>query len=300
MFQSRKHSAMAVAAGLVAAGMSSGSARAAIQINEIFFDVPNSSTADYTGRNNGRAYFELKGTPGESVEGLTMLTIEGDGAAAGVIDRAIPLTGLIGTNGLCLRPDDAIDSAGTEPIAYPELQPPPEPGTTVIIEDYGTENPSYTWALVSGFSGTTTTDLDTDNDGTLDATPWTSVIDAFGFKDAVTDILYANHLTGGVDFDEAVLPGTATDRLHAFFRDTSGTPFAGTVTYSTDAPAGPYTFTALMGADGAIATPDGLTLTPGSSNPAVPEPASLSLLAAGGLALLRRRRRPTSDCRSHA
>ena len=82
---------------------------------------------------------------------LTLLEIDGDGGSTGVIDYAETL-GSTDANGYWLSTED-------------------------------TENGTLTLLLVEGFSGAVTTDLDLDDDGTLDATPWTSILDEV----AVTD-----------------------------------------------------------------------------------------------------------------
>lgn len=45
------------------------------------------------------------------------------------------------------------------------------------------ERPAFTLLLVAGFTGTVGQDLDAGNDGVLDATPWTSVLDGVAFSD---------------------------------------------------------------------------------------------------------------------
>ena len=45
------------------------------------------------------------------------------------------------------------------------------------------ENGSATFAIVSGYHGTYNQDLDVDNDGQLDITPWASVISAVGWTE---------------------------------------------------------------------------------------------------------------------
>ena len=45
------------------------------------------------------------------------------------------------------------------------------------------ENGSISLLLVKDFTGSPGTDLDTDNDGVLDSTPWDSIVDAVAVSD---------------------------------------------------------------------------------------------------------------------
>ena len=84
----------AFGAALVAAA--AANAFAEPRINEIRIDQPSTDNDEY---------FELHGTPGESLDGLTYLVI-GDGSAAagsGVIEAVVPLTGhVLAADGLFL------------------------------------------------------------------------------------------------------------------------------------------------------------------------------------------------------
>ena len=57
------------------------------------------------------------------------------------------------------------------------------------------QNGTSTYLLVSDYIGTLGTDLDTDNDGTLDAVPWTAVLDSFALSDGGAD----DHVYSDVD-----------------------------------------------------------------------------------------------------
>lgn len=262
-------SGMAIGAGLIAAQP----ARAAITFNEVMYDAP--------GGNPDHRFFEFRSSTGgaESLAGLTLIAIEGDGTAtepmgvAGTIDFVLPLGNVsTGTNGLALLRDGAT-----------VLQPAPHPDTTIITNAYAyNENTSVTYLLVSGFTGTeAVSDIDTNNDGVAETTYWTSVLDAVGFRDASTDFLYGAQY-GGLDYNEADAPYNATD-IFGFLRDPEGNPHAFRVAGA--AFEGPFT----VNASGTL--PLGYELTPGNANTPVPEPASLALLAAGGLLAMRRRAR---------
>src|SRR5690606_18391450 len=75
------------------------------------------------------------------------------------------------------------------------LSPAPAAATTVLIADFNPdlENNTTTIALVTNFSCSVGTDLDTNDDGTIDvALPWTATLDAVTNQDS-----------GGGDFPHA-------------------------------------------------------------------------------------------------
>jgi hypothetical protein len=117
-------------------------------------------------------FFELQGDPGTDLSDLTLVGIESDfGTSAGTIDRAISLAGQsIPADGFWL----GISPAGST-----------EYGVTgeLAIADNSFENSTATYVLVSGFVGSPGDDLDTDDDGTLDSLPWSSVLDAIYIRD---------------------------------------------------------------------------------------------------------------------
>ncbi|HEY6634741.1 MAG TPA: endonuclease/exonuclease/phosphatase family protein, partial [Acidimicrobiia bacterium] len=116
-----------------------------ITINEIRIDQPSTDNDEY---------FELSGPAAGPLAGLTYLVI-GDGAAAagsGVIERVIPLAGdaVLDANGLFLME---------------------------LAVDTFENSDNLTHLLVEGFTGASGDDLDTNDDGELDASPWTTELD---------------------------------------------------------------------------------------------------------------------------
>jgi len=217
-----------------------------IYINEVFVNPP--------GADNGSEYFEIRSCdPFRPLEGLTFLVIEGDGAAAGTIDQALPLTGQsTGGNGLFLWRDATVP-----------MLPPPEPGTNIFIQDFvpDIENGGQTYMLVRGFTGSVGQDLDTDNDGVLDLAPWGAVIDAVAYSEAspaAVSRTYADDV-GGVTFPQLSFTPDWIGRNRCCLW------FGADVTGSFP---GPFTFNPLFTAT-AAGVPINLgafTATPGSSN----------------------------------
>ncbi len=121
-------------------------------LNEIRLDQPSSDNDEY---------FELLGVPGTDLSPYTFIVL-GDGTvASGVIESVVDLTGQqIQANGTFLAGESSMT------IATPDLV------TTLNFEN----NDNVTYLLVEGFSGAGGDDLDTDDDGVLDVTPWTSVV----------------------------------------------------------------------------------------------------------------------------
>ena len=164
-----------------------------------------------TGTGNNE-YIEIKGTPGESLAGVTVVIL-GDGASTGTaITRTgvvewiyrFAATDVIGSNGYLVlhnpgqNPANAADTAGAWTLTV-------DPGATNLPWGYQAsglsgdtqiESPdNMTFLLVRDFTGTDTfqtrapnagaggQDLDTNDDGTLDITPWSSIIDSVAFKE---------------------------------------------------------------------------------------------------------------------
>ena len=251
---------------------------ATIQLNEIFLNPPSTD--------NTQEFIELRSTSSgvESLAGLSLVCIEGDGTLPGTIDFILNLGAFsTGTNGLFLWRDSAL-----------LINPAPDPATTINVGDWpvGTgfsgdlENGTQTFLIVSGFTGAQNQDLDTDNNGTIDVFPWASVIDAIGFveNDGPANVAYGANL-GFLNFGPD--PGYNADVL---LRDGVYGNWLGTYVLGTN-PGGPYTADPTPGRSGFGANGTE-QLTPGSANfSVVPEPGCAVLLAAAGLLLGSRRRR---------
>jgi hypothetical protein len=129
-----------------------------ILINEIRIDQGGSDNDEY---------FELLSIPSNaSLDGLTYIVIgdvSSSSPTSGTIESVTDLQGLVtGGNGLFLAGESTM-TIGT-------------PDAVVSLNFENSDN--VTHLLVDGFTGASGDDLDTDDDGVLDVTPWTSVIDA--------------------------------------------------------------------------------------------------------------------------
>ncbi len=140
-----------------------------------------------TGSDPTNVTFELSGTPGNSFDGA-IITIESDGSSnQGTVDSVATVSGTFDANGLL----------------------------TVSIPDL--ENPSFTVALVSEFTGAVGDDIDTDDDGVVDnLSTFVNIFDAIGVPDNVSDetFLYGTDF-GGTDFS------FTGDEPRLIFRDAS-------------------------------------------------------------------------------
>lgn len=202
---------------------------------------------------------ELKGTPGTSFD-LWIVSVENDGFN-GTVDSFDNVTG-------------TYDSSG---LAAP------------IIDDL--ENPSNTLILTDSFTGSTSTDIDPNDDGSvLDLSTFGTILDAVGVSDAAGDdaSLYGAAL-GGTDilfngeFEPLfVFRDSLTDVWYQGVTADFGAPTERIAIFAADA--GPEISPSAF-------TPDASSATLGSVNPTIPEPASLALIGIGGLTVLGRRRR---------
>ncbi|MBN2500061.1 MAG: ExeM/NucH family extracellular endonuclease [Anaerolineales bacterium] len=114
-------------------------------INEFVFNHTGTDTNEFV---------EIFGEPNTDYSAYTLLEIEGDDNAPGVIDDAWTL----GTT----------DASGYWMVGFFN--------NTI-------ENGTVTLLLVEGYTGTEGSDLDADDDGVFDSPPWTAVIDAVGVYD---------------------------------------------------------------------------------------------------------------------
>ncbi len=180
--------------GTAALTMTAASHAQSILINEI-----------RTGSANAE-YIELKGTPGASLAGMSIVVI-GDGTSTGTaITRTgvvewlyhFAATDVIGKNGFLVlhNPGDAISGAFPFTVTPGATDLPWPLPVSGLAADTQIESPdNQTYFLVTGYSGTDTfitrapnagsggQDLDTNDDGTLDVTPWTSIVDNVVLKE---------------------------------------------------------------------------------------------------------------------
>ena len=130
-------------------------------------------------------YVEIIGDPDTDYSAFTMLEIEGDfsGTATGTIDEVINV-GMTEENGFWLQN-----------LAANSL-----------------ENGSLTLLLVEGFVSTLGNDLDTNDDGIFDTTPWTAIADAIAVNDGgASDLTYGNPVLGpNYDGLSSFAPGGAS------------------------------------------------------------------------------------------
>jgi len=155
--------------------------------------VINEFVFNHTGADNFE-YVEVAGDPATDYSAFTVLELEGDSSGAGVVDGVFPV-GTTNADGLWL--------AGFFSNAL--------------------ENGTVTLLLVEGFSGSQGDDLDTDNDGLLDATPWARIVDSVAVTDGgSSDRDYANvTLTPGFD-GVPFTPGGASRIPNAVDTDSVG------------------------------------------------------------------------------
>jgi hypothetical protein len=147
------------AAAFAIAGLMALPAYSQVFINEIRIDQPGTDNDEY---------FELVGPPGLSLGGLTYLVI-GDSStdSCGVIEAVVSLAGReIPADGhfLCVK-----QSFTLAPLSSADL----------VLSSLNFENgDNVTHLLVSGFTGSNGQNLDLDDDGRLDVTPWSQIVDS--------------------------------------------------------------------------------------------------------------------------
>lgn len=228
-------SSASLAAALAAVAVAAPSAAAQIALSEVFFNP--------IGADNGQEGVELRNISGAPLDltGWTFLAIEGDATGAGVVDvsYAIPAGTIVPAGGLLLIRD-----------AASLIAPAPDPSTIVVINDFNPdlENGSNTYVIGFGTAPATTTDLDSDNDGTLNAgaPAGFTVVDAVGVleNDAGANVGYADDF-GFVNVGPFTGPTPAShtpDSLYRIF-NAGGTScaWAGGDIIGTN-PGGPYSF----------------------------------------------------------
>jgi hypothetical protein len=193
-----------VVAGLSVAAMLPAVASALPIINEF---VANHDGTDEM------EFVEIFGLPNTDYSAYTIVEVEGEGASAGLIDTFIRPVGTTDANGFFVAPGPA--------------------GGLI-------ENGTVSLLLVTGFTGVENDDIDTNNDGVIDATFWTAIADAVGVKGpAAGDFTYggtelATNFDGGTltvggasRIPNAVDTGTALDWKRNNFNRNNSSPLFG-------------------------------------------------------------------------
>ncbi len=196
-------------------------------------------------------YLEITGTPGSSLNGVTFLII-GDGTSTGasptftgVVEWKWTFTksDVIGPNGFLVLHNPLMSAFTVDPgaTAIPWIVGDP-PSTTTGFE----ASDNQTYMLVSDYSGTDTfvgrapnqgaggQDLDTNDDGVLDVTPWTAIIDSVAVKETLNstppagqDWWYSLN-TAGPYVSRTLVTATSGDVIAGWDFQTTTNPNGGT------------------------------------------------------------------------
>lgn len=211
-------------------------------INEFVFDHVGTDANEFV---------EIWGPSNFNLANFQLIGIEGDGSVAGVVDNNV------------------------------------QPGTTDAngfwTTSFGSnvwENGTLTLLLVTGFSGSVGLDLDTNNDGILDSTPWSGITDGVAVSDNVAGDFAYTSVVLNPDFDGGVF------RVGGASRIPNGTDTNSTADWMRN----DFDGAGFVGFTGTPVTGEAYN-TPGTFNQPVPEPATLAALGMGALALIRRRRK---------
>ena len=128
-------------------------------------------------------FFELFGAAGTSLDGMALVQISGNASFSGQVNTVISLDGFsIGEDGFFLGASpEAILDLGIDPLAV-----------DLDIANDTFENFSSSFLLVEGVTGLSEgDDLDTDNDGVLDVTPWSGIVDGVAISDDDAPFVFA-------------------------------------------------------------------------------------------------------------
>ncbi len=142
-------------------------------INEFVVDHVGGDTAEYV---------EILGDPFTDYSNYTLVEIEGDGTATGLIDDGTFTLGTTDANGFWTTPFQANSF---------------ENGTSTLL-------------LVENYTGTLDDDIDTNDDGTIDVTFWSAVVDGVGRSDGdAGDLVYAIDLAPNFDGIDSKVGGAS-------------------------------------------------------------------------------------------
>jgi hypothetical protein len=259
---------LAIALGLAGISAAAGAADAALAlgdgtrqpwISELRVDQQGTDTDEYV---------EIAGDAGASLAGVWLLAI-GDGGSdvGGVVEMAINLSAWsLGTGGFLVARESSFGTTAfggrTLSVASGATDAVIGSGDSMNLENAD----NVTYLLVQGFTGAVGNDLDADNDGTLDARPWTSIIDAVAFlRSGSKEPVYADVRVGPVE-----LSGTSGMPPHAWRAD-SGWQVGSYASWEHDTPGAPAQ---AAPAPGAITGAAMLLLRPGRRRRTAPRRAA--------------------------
>uniref|UniRef100_A0A832MLZ5 Lamin tail domain-containing protein n=1 Tax=Eiseniibacteriota bacterium TaxID=2212470 RepID=A0A832MLZ5_UNCEI len=170
-------------AALLALGLVAGVASAQPQLNEIRVDQSGTDVDEYV---------EFAGAPGASLAGHHLLVIgdTGSSGTCGVLEAVINLGAY------------SIQADGYFALRY-SSGTPLLTGYDATLAGSFENSDNLTFLLVTGYSGPAVGgDLDTNDDGVLDSTPWTTLVDAVGIWEGTTpncttdEYLYTSTVVG--------------------------------------------------------------------------------------------------------
>jgi len=144
---------------LAAGAALAATASAQVTITEIRVDQPSTDNDEF---------FELTGIGGFSLDGLTYITIGDGSGGSGTVEAVVDLTGsAIPLDGVFLCAESSFTLGAAD--------------LTASINFENGDN--VTHMLVFNFTGAAGDDLDTDDDGVLDVTPWSMIMDEVAFQE---------------------------------------------------------------------------------------------------------------------
>lgn len=147
---------------------------AALRISEVYINPPDGSDPD-----QGREFIEIfnDGNTATSLTGKKLIVIENEGSTRGTIKAVFDLStagsSLAAGRKLVIRDLDSSGLLATFSPAY-------ETGANAplqITTNMDLENEGGNFVIVDGLTGVVGNDLDTDNNGVLNSTPWTTIYD---------------------------------------------------------------------------------------------------------------------------
>ena len=156
-------------AEVTCAGGESSCDRGTVSLNEIRIDMTGTDT---------REFIEIAGTPGAVLD--VTIVIIGDGSGgSGWVERVRSLAGV------------AVPADGTllvgNPAVIPDVGNGAGTGGSDVNENWIENGDNITIFLVRGWTGTVNQDLDTNDDGVLDVTPWTEIVDGIALIETTTE-----------------------------------------------------------------------------------------------------------------